>query len=360
MKCRHHPDFNFGKHIMDFEPENNNVLGLGNAVRIVHPSGTVALTQPHNYIAAATSDNTRKAYQTDIRHFIQSGATLPASYDDILRYLQTYAPTLNPRTLERRLTALKHWHLYQGFADPTAHSTIRKTLSGIKNIHGKPKDKAPPLTLEALSAMVNYLKSSSRLIDCRNNALLQIGFFGAFRRSELIGLTWENIQFVKEGVEILIARSKTDQGGEGLVCAIPYGNLGLCPVTALLAWRDRVQKNTGYVFCGVNNNTIRSTAITARQVNLTIKSIAAACHLPNADTYSSHSLRRGFATEASKKGAPFGTIMRQGRWRHEGTVLGYIDEGKRFEQNAVDFLLASNGIRKNRAKNSRSVDSFRT
>jgi len=31
--------------------------------------------------------------------------------------------------------------------------------------------------------------------------------------------------------------------------------------------------------------------------------------------------------------------MRQGRWRHEGTVLGYIDEGKRFDQNAADIIL---------------------
>jgi integrase len=341
MKCTQQPDFNFGKDSMDFEPKNNNALSLDNAVSIIHPSGTVALTQAHNYIAAATSNNTRKAYQADIRQFIQSGATLPASYDDILRYLQYYASTLNPRTLERRLTAIKSWHLYQGFADPTAHSAIRKTLSGIKNIHGKPKDKAPPLTLEALNSMVNYLKSSSRLIDCRNNALLQIGFFGAFRRSELVGLRWEHIHFVPEGVEILIARSKTDQNGEGKICAIPYGNSDLCPTTALLSWRDRAQKNTGDIFCGVNNNTIRSTAITARQVNLTIKSIAAACHLPDADTYSSHSLRRGFASEASRKGAPFGTIMRQGRWRHEGTVLGYIDEGKRFDQNAVSFVLTT-------------------
>ena len=73
---------------------------------------------------------------------------------------------------------------------------------------------------------------------------------------------------------------------------------------------------------------------------VSLKSIATTCQLPNADSYSSHSLRRGFATEASRQGAPFGTIMRQGRWQHEGTVLGYIDEGKRFDQNAAKIILA--------------------
>ena len=327
---------------MGLELENSKVLVLGNEVAPIESTTMPVHTRPFDYIAAATSDNTRQAYQSDVRHFMQSGAALPASVDNILHYLQHYAATLNPRTLERRLTAIRNWHLYQGFADPTAHAFIRKTLSGIKNIHGKPKDKAPPITLETLSCMVNYLKTSSRLIACRNAALLQIGFFGAFRRSELVSLRWEDIHFVPEGVEILIVRSKTDQNGEGQICAIPYGNSDLCPTTALLSWRDRAQKNTGYIFCGVNNNTISATAITARQVNLTIKSIATACHLPDADTYSSHSLRRGFATEASRKGAPFGTIKRQGRWRHEGTVLGYIDEGKRFDQNAAGIILSNN------------------
>jgi hypothetical protein len=67
--------------------------------------------------------------------------------------------------------------------------------------------------------------------------------------------------------------------------------------------------------------------------------VACAVKLPLAESYSSHSLRRGFAAEASKNGAQFGSSMRQGRWRHERTVLGYIDEGKRFNQNAADLLL---------------------
>lgn len=164
---------------------------------------------------------------------------------------------------------------------------------------------------------------------------MQIGFFGAFRRSELVALRWEGIQFVKEGIEILIPKSKTDQGGEGLVCAIPYGNKQLCPVAALKQWQTVCQKDNRPVFSKSQKNI---EAIKPNQVNQIIKAVALACQLPQADQYSSHSLRRGFATEASKKGAPFGAIMRQGRWRHEGTVLGYIDEGKKFENNAVYSL----------------------
>jgi integrase len=295
---------------------------------------------PQQYIIAATSDNTRRAYQSDIRHFVEWGAFLPTSAEIIMKYLQQHADSLNPRTLVRRLTALKNWHLCQGFSDPTSHPMIRKTLSGIKHIHGKPKNKAKALTVEVLATIVAYLKGSSRLVDVRNNALVQIGFFGAFRRSELVAICWEHIHFVPEGIEILIPRSKTDQEGEGQFSAIPYGDKKLCPVTALMAWRDKSSSQTGFVFRAIGNGeNLKAEAIRPNQINVMIKTIAKACQLPEVQLYSSHSMRRGFATEASKKGAPFGAIMRQGRWRHEGTVLGYIEEGKRFDSNAADIIL---------------------
>lgn len=288
-----------------------------------------------DYIHAATSDNTRKAYQSDIRHFIQWGGKLPCAAAEVIRYLHAFAETLNVRTLSRRITALKNWHIYQNQPDPTANQLVIKTLTGIKNTHGQPKQKAPPLTLEQLTQIAQHLQQQNNWLSTRNNALIQVGFFGAFRRSELVALRWEDIQFVKEGVEILIPKSKTDQGGEGQMCAIPYGNENLCPVTALKQWQALTQKKSGPVFSKSQEN---AEAIKPNQVNQIIKAVAGACKFPQANQYSSHSLRRGFATEASKKGAPFGAIMRQGRWRHEGTVLGYIDEGKKFENNAVDVL----------------------
>ena len=172
------------------------------------------------YIHAATSENTRKAYQNDINHFMKSGALLPSNGDAVIHYLQTFAGELNPRTLVRRLTAIKHWHTYQGFPDPTAYPLVRKTLTGIMRTHGKPKQKAPALALEQLITMVRFMAEHDNLAMLRNNALLQTGFFGAFRRSELIHIKVEHITVVPEGIEILIPRSKTDPNSIGQICAI--------------------------------------------------------------------------------------------------------------------------------------------
>ncbi len=305
---------------------------------LLNDENAAGLTK-QDYIHAATSNNTRKAYQSDVRHFINWGGLLPASPDVIVNYLHQHASLLNPRTLHRRLTAIKQWHLTQGFIDPTSHPYIRKTISGIKNVHGKPKDKSPAMTLDDLKKITSVLSNSVRLIDIRNNALLQLGFFGAFRRSELIAIKWEDVSFSKEGIEIIIPRSKTDQSGEGEIVAIPNGNDVICAVRALKLWEEYSGLSEGYIFRGISKSeNILSHAIKSNQVNLIIKQITHDCELENADNFSAHSLRRGFATEAAKSNAPFQSIMRQGRWRHEGTVLGYIEEGKRFEENAASVM----------------------
>lgn len=90
-----------------------------------------------------------------------------------------------------RLTALSQWHQFQGFADPTANPDVRKTLKGIGRTHGKPKKKAKALPIEDLEAMVIALQDDASLQGMRNKALLQIAFFGAFRRSEVAALTVE-------------------------------------------------------------------------------------------------------------------------------------------------------------------------
>ncbi|GEM_PF-4785956 len=124
--------------------ENEKNLSLRNEMDIsLAPSRELISTPelPNTYYHAATSHNTRKAYQADIRHFERSSGSLPAKTDDILRYLHTFAAQLNPRTLSRRLTAIKHWHTYQDFDDPTNSPLVRKTLQGISNTHGNTEGK---------------------------------------------------------------------------------------------------------------------------------------------------------------------------------------------------------------------------
>ncbi|MGC8059567.1 tyrosine-type recombinase/integrase, partial [Salmonella enterica] len=76
-------------------------------------------------------------------------------------------------------------------------------------------------------------------------------------------------------------------------------------------------------------------------VNAILERCAQAAGLGYVPQLSSHSLRRGMATSAYRSGADFRDIKRQGGWRHDGTVQGYIEEAGLFEENAAGSLLRS-------------------
>ena len=152
---------------------------------VIHQPGDLQVDEEvSKYIKAATSDNTRLAYQNDIRHFEEQRGSLPTTPEIIVEYLQECVHTLNPRTLRRRMTALRQWHKLKGFEDPTDNPSVRRTISGISRLHGKPRKQALALRLEDLDRMVGFLDEKGDAISFRNRALLLVGFFGALRRSD--------------------------------------------------------------------------------------------------------------------------------------------------------------------------------
>jgi integrase len=292
------------------------------------------------YIKAATSENTRQAYQADVRHFESWGGKLPATPQHIVEYLHFYANKLNARTLSRRLIALKHWHHYQGFPDPVNHPAIQKTMAGIIRVHAKPKKKAYPLLPEDLIMIVKNLKNQDNLSADRDNALLQIGFYGAFRRSELVKLKVEDIQWKNQGIDILIPQSKTDQAHVGQYCAIPFGKDEFCPIAALDYWLKTSNIRSGAIFREIKKGgKLGTSSLSALSVNHILKKRAKEAGIAYAEDLSSHSLRRGLATSASRFGAPLPAIMRQGRWKNVNTVIEYIEAVARFDENAASSIL---------------------
>lgn len=294
-----------------------------------------------HYIQTATADNTRSTYQSAIRHFERWGGRLPADELTIIRYLLAYAEQLNPRTLSLRLTALRQWHRLQRFVDPTDTPEVRKTLLGIERTHGQPKRKARVFTLEHLEVLVQALTLFSRPKALRDRALLLLGFFGAFRRSELVAVTVDDLVWESEGVVVRVPRSKTDQTGQGRFKAVPMHGGLLCPVAALREWLGCGAIAKGPIFRRITRwGEILPKALQPSSVNAILKEDAARAGLEFAPELSSHSLRRSLATGAHRAGASFESIKRQGGWSHDGTVREYIDEAQRFEDNAAAVLLA--------------------
>ena len=213
-------------------------------------------------------------------------------------------------------------------------------MTGILRTYGKPKEKARALQPDELQKIHLSLLDEDTLTSARDDALLQIGFFGALRRNELVAIQYEHIQWEKEGITIVLPHSKTDQLHEGQLCSIPYGNETLCAIKALEKWLCLAKITKGPVFRRIIAvNQLCATGLTPLSVNHILKKRAKLACITDTHQLSSHSLRRGLATSAAKAGARLETIMRAGRWKQTNTVMEYIEDSKKFSDNAAKNIL---------------------
>lgn len=294
-----------------------------------------------NYLRAATSDNTRKAYRSSIRQFEKWGGRLPTDQGTLIRYLLGKAETLNPRTLDLHLTAISQWHRYQGLRNPADEPLIRKTMEGIRRSHGQAKRKAKGLRLEHVAQIVEHLtglaESKKR---ARDLAIVLTGFFGAFRRSELVAIQIQDLVWEPEGLIIRLPRSKTDQEASGLIRALPYSVGNVCAGAAIKAWIDQAQLSEGPLFRPINRwDHVGGKALNPGAINDLLKMLGTACGFDFVTELSSHSFRRGFSTSAAREKIDFELIKKQGGWKSDATVWEYIEEGQQLTNNASSPLM---------------------
>lgn len=286
-----------------------------------------------NLLKERRASNTMKAYQSDWRLFCEyckrnAVDYMPASVDTLANYLAELATTHKAASIQRKLSSIRmmHSHITDNPADSPL---IRAITTNIMRRIGTAQRQAVALTAEDIRRISESMTDS--LLDIRNKALLLIGYAGALRRSELVGLRLADITTTVKGIILTLERSKTDQLGHGAKLAIPRTGGTTCPVTALENWLVRAGIKNGYIFRGVTaKGEIKDTHLDDRMVSLIVKHYAVAIGL-DAENYSGHSLRRGYATTAAKLHATPEQIMRQTRHRSLQMVLRYIEEAELFE-----------------------------
>ena len=195
-----------------------------------------------------------------------------------------------------------------------------------------------------------------RFVKLRNKTLILVGFGGGFRRTELISIDYEDLEFVDEGVKIVLRRSKTDQFGEGMIKGLPYfSKEAYCPVTNLKKWLKISKIKTGPIFRRfAKGSALTQYRLTDQSVVLIIKNCLKLAGIEN-NNFSGHSLRSGFATVAAESGADERSIMAMTGHKTTQMVRRYIRDANIFKNNALSkiklWILLKKFIIKNIQKN---------
>jgi site-specific recombinase XerD len=280
------------------------------------------------------SANTLRAYQSDYNDFslfcskngFQAMPTQPKILALYITHLSSYSKY---STLKRRLASISILHKTKGHYIDTKHPIIIENLMGIKRTNGSNQRGKKPLLINDLKILIKAIHHSSEKDNrkIRDKAVILIGFSGGFRRSELVDIEYEDLEFVSEGVKIFVKRSKTDQSGEGMTKAIPYfDNPKFCPVNALKSWIEIFDLKKGKIF-----------NISDKSVALIIKKYANYAGL-DSEKYAGHSLRSGFATSTAESGAEERDIMAMTGHKSTEMVRRYIKEANLFKNNALNKL----------------------
>lgn len=261
------------------------------------------------YIEAEKAENTRRAYRTDWADFLAwcekvDERPLPAAPEAVARYLAWLADAgLNPSTITRRAAGIRYAHKAAGFEPPTNVEGVRATLRGIRRMRGRKPVRKRPATAELLEQALAALPDSLR--GKRDRAVLLVGFSAARRRSEIVALTTDDVEFFPKGMLVHIGRSKTDQEGKGQIVPVPRGNL-LRPVDALEAWLEAAEITSGPLFRQIDRHgNLGDDALCDRTVARIVKAAFGPLGVDVRD-FSGHSLRAGFVTSSlDRKVDPF-------------------------------------------------------
>lgn len=279
------------------------------------------------YVEAASSANTRRAYAADWKHFSdwarrQGFAVLPPDPETVGLYITALASgstagggigdKKSVSTIERRLASLT-WNYAQrgGEKLDRKHRAIATVMAGIRNAHARPPRQKEALLPEDLMAMLETLERGT-LRGLRDRAMLLLGFAGALRRSEIVGLDcgrdqsedgrgW--IDFFPKGLLVTL-RGKT--GWREV--EIGRGSADItCPVVALETWLNLARIAHGPLFRRVTGEgkKVGAERLNDQEVARLVRRTALAAGVrgdlteaERAKLFAGHSLRAGLASSA--------------------------------------------------------------
>ena len=300
-----------------------------------------------NNLRSSKANNTLRAYKSDFKDFgifcaKHSLNSLPSEPKIVSLYLTHLSKNLKVSTLRRRLVSISMVHKLKGHYLDTKHPIIVENLMGIRRMKGSFQKGKKPILINHLKSIINVINEQNieDIKKLRDKSIILIGFGGGFRRSELISINHEDLEFVPEGLKIAIKKSKTDQFGEGMIKGLPYfTNKTYCPINNLKKWLEISKIKSGPIFRRFSKgSSLTDKRLTDQSVVLLMKEYLTLAGIENTN-FAGHSLRSGFATVAAEFGADERSIMAMTGHKTTQMVRRYIKEANIFKNNALNKII---------------------
>ena len=292
-----------------------------------HTIVVAQLTKLLDKLDGAYAPNTLRAYRADMQEFIRFCANkpfeaLPAQPETVATFLlDTLNQGIKSSTVKRKVSSISAVHRLLSLPDPTKHPEVRITQRKVYRQLGTRFGQAYPVTRPILEKMLSVCCPD--LHGLRNRALLLTAYESMRRRSELVALRIEDIEWgADNSAFILLRRSKTDQAGQG-----KWIQLSASAGQALKVWLTAANLEFGYIFRGIRPSGEVTRSLCESRVSRIYKSLAGKADVDPkvVRQISGHSLRVGAAHDQLIAGASLPQIMVKGGWVKPDTVMRYVE-----------------------------------
>lgn len=269
---------------------------------------------------------TLKSYVTDVRLFVEwcearELSALPAEVGTVCAFLEDQAEALCPSSVRRRLYAIRKVHRLLRLPDPTWDEDINITLRRVRRSKLNRPKQAKGMTRPYLDRCLAAQPDNAWGI--RNRAMISLGYDLLTRRSELVALRSDDIEFRNDGtLRAIIRRSKADPFGMGRIAFSSRRSAKL-----LRGWLDWRGPEIEPLFCGIYQGKPINRALGTTKVKLIIKEAAtlAGASAKEVAAFSGHSLRVGAAQDLLCAGYDTAAIMRAGGWKSVNVLGRYLE-----------------------------------
>jgi integrase/recombinase XerD len=282
--------------------------------------------QEFKRLEGAYAPATLRGYYADVRKFTnwcgaQGRQSFPAEVTTVCEFIAAQGVDLRPDSIRRCLCAIRKIHQLLRLPDPTTDEDVNLAMRRLRRSKlGRPRQ-AKGMTRAHLDRCLAVQPDSPW--GLRNRALLSLGFDLLTRRSELVALMTDDIEFRPDGtLRVIIRRSKTDPFGLGRIAFTSRRSAQL--VLEWIAWRG---DDIAPLFCGIYRGRAINRSLETTKVKLIVKEAIATAGLPPEDVaaFSSHSLRVGAAQKLLRAGFDTAAIMRAGGWRSTNVLARYLE-----------------------------------
>jgi integrase len=349
-------------------------------------------------VARGLAGNTRAAYERYWAPFerwchLRGRTALPATAETLAEYVHHLTGTLtqyggppSPSTINHVLGCIQAVHKHTGQvsdvrlarlalrayrrdatpSETTAEGNVGEAVRTAK----RGRRRSAPIAVVELRTLVHALLAAvgagtlQPLKGQRDHIALVLAFAMASRASEVAALDIADLRFSDRGLTVTVRLSKTDQDAVGELVHIKYGkHLETCPVRLTQAWIDTLTAHgitSGPLLRGIDRNgrlagtpgyagRTRTDGTATRLSNDALNNLLRATvglaratdpdhGLEEAEHYSWHGLRAGFATSAAEAGAAPTAIADHGRWKGLLMVMHYWRSGTAWANNALDKI----------------------